>query len=377
MKEKINIFENSDLKKIRSFTQFPTKIITGVRGTGKSVVIQKDDLAKDYFNYGDYFMVFRESQVEVDAVKRDGFFDLVIQEQYPDHVFTQDGNRILIDGICVGMIGALSTIGHVRGVTFTNFGKLRYSKKTLEELEIEVENIEKFIKKKKSQVNKIFFDEFIPLTPQMSDSNRVYLFQHVCETLFRFREGVKVYLAGNLTSPNNAFLQLYNFPLTQTIEYGIKKSYSNPDSDGKRHPLAVWLNIKPSAAWKKAREKSYVGLLNLGKNDSMFSGGELEIGYREIGQIKQRRLLFNLTDGAREISLYKTLDGMELNAIARTKNKTFPTYCLNRALVNKNVSMIAKQFKDNIIEFWEHNRILYDNDLSFQIMKNIITNKRG
>lgn len=82
--------------------------------------------------------------------------------------------------------------------------------------------MEEFVKNNIEKTTTAFFDEFIPLTPKMSDDKRYHGFLHFLETVFRFRRNCMVILCGNITKPYDIFLENFNFKQPLDISYGLK-----------------------------------------------------------------------------------------------------------------------------------------------------------
>lgn len=118
---------------------------------------------------------------------------------------TTMGNKVIIDGIIVGYAVALSTYGKFRGAV----SPVGQAVKSRREQELErIEEMEEFVKNNIEKTTTAFFDEFIPLTPKMSDDKRYHGFLHFFETVFDFVAIVWLYYAATLQSRTIYFLKI-------------------------------------------------------------------------------------------------------------------------------------------------------------------------
>ena len=206
-----NSIYESQARKVFDYNQFRIKILTGVRGAGKTYPVHEHILNK-YFKKGEYFVLVRETQEEVDNMLAGAFWDsyLLDDKKYKGHQYTTMGNKVIIDGIIVGYAVALSTYGKFRGAV-SPVGQRAVKSRREQELEEQIEEMEEFVKNNIEKTTTAFFDEFIPLTPKMSDDKRYHGFLHFLETVFRFRRNCMVILCGNITKPYDIFLENFNF----------------------------------------------------------------------------------------------------------------------------------------------------------------------
>ena len=106
----------TDVRKVFDYNQFKVKVFTGVRGAGKTYPVH-EYLLNRYLNHGEFFVLVRETQEEVDNMMMGAFWDsyLLDNPKYKKHDFSTYGNKVVIDGIIVGYAVALSTYGKFRG----------------------------------------------------------------------------------------------------------------------------------------------------------------------------------------------------------------------------------------------------------------------
>ena len=374
-----NIFKNENRSKVlRDYNQFQTKILTGVRGTSKTFETQEIILNK-VLN-GKFFAFIRESQIELDLALQGGFWDnnLISKPKFNKHEYTVKGNKILVDGKVVGVGIALTTYGNFRGIAL-NFGDAIKTKKEKErikskQLEKDIEEAEELVKNNINKLEIIFFDEFEPIEPKLSNDKRYIAFLHICETLFRFRENVSVIMCANIESPYSIFLDELNFPKSKKIEYGIKKSYYK-NNLGKLKPLAVWCHLEPNENWKTARANSYVGKIQSGKDLGMFTTGLAYKGmdFISIPKGEQHYLLFNLTDGVNNLSFWRCKNDRNIYHITeRSNNTTYSTFCYDIENAVLGVKLISKATKDHIKNAFSNDCIKFENAKVFSIFINMI-----
>ena len=373
-----SIFKNIERSKtIKDFTQFQTKILTGVRGTSKTYEVQEFILNK--IKKGKFFAFLRESQIELDLALQGGFWDnnLISKDKYNKDIYEVKGNKILINGKIVGVGIALTTYGNFRGIALnlgnaikTTKEKARLKDKKLKE---EFEETEVLVKNNIDKLEVIFFDEFEPIEPKLSNEKRWKAYLHICETLFRFRENVTSFLCANLESPFSIFLDEFNFPKTKNVEYGIKKSYYKNKS-GKLKPLAVWCHLKPNEKWVYARENSYVGKLTFGKDLGMFTTGNTykDMSFNLIPKEEKHYLLFNLTDGINNLSFWRVKNRNIFHITERSNNTTYATYCFNIQNAVLGVRLIDAETKQIIKNAFSKDLIRFENPKVFSIFIELI-----
>lgn len=380
------VFRNEEAKQVLlDYNQFQTKILTSLRSGGKTYLVQDVDLLNRYFKRGRYFVYVRESQEEVDIALRSGFWDdhLISKPFYKDHEYRIFGNRIIIDDEVVGVAYALTTFCKLRG-SQGGFGKVKesISKDRRKELEEQIEVVEKFAEDAPiDRMERIFFDEFEPLKPQMKSQARLEAFLHSADTFFRFRKNVETVMCGNLENCYSPFLDAFGFGDLKQLDIGIKKSYAaEPNAKGKREPLAVWCHLKPNEAWKEARNESYVGKIVRGKEiGHMFTteGGYKGANFKKIeGKPKHRFILYNLTDGQEHLTVWGTREDVRY-ITARSDNITFPTYTFSLKLCGEGVRLLPDSYRRSILKIFESGKIEFDNARSFEIFLGMIPNKQN
>lgn len=308
-----------------------------------------------------------------------GFWDVNLQaEKMGGHVLKLDKNKIYIDDFLVGVGIAITTFCNIRGVTYKmGAEEVKMSAARRKELEQQVENYENFVKSKHADVDTIFFDEFEPLKPKLSSGDRFQGFLQVADTLFRFRDKVRVIACANLEKAFSPFLYEYGFGDVKNLKYGIKKSYTAPNMDGRIQPLAVWCHVRPSDHWKKARDESYVGKVVRGKDSGMFTTGQAYKGveFNKFDKPVHRFIIYNLTDGENDLTYWKTREGIWY-LTARTKNVRFPTYTFHLRNCNANVRLLPEGYKRQLLNAFEQNIIYFDSARSFEIFTNMIPNNQ-
>ncbi len=374
-----NIFKNENrTKTLRDYNQFQTKILTGVRGTSKTFETQEIILNK-VLN-GKFFALLRESQIELDLALQGGFWDnnLISKEKYNKHSYSVKGNRILVDDKVVGVGIALTTYGNFRGIAL-NLGNAIKTKKERErqkkrDLEEELEIAEKLVENNIDKLEIIFFDEFEPIEPKLSNEKRYLAYLHICETLFRFRENVQVIMCANIESPYSVFLDELNFPKTKKIEYGIKKSYYKNEK-GKLKPLAIWCHLEPNEKWKTARANSYVGKIQSGKDLGMFTTGLAYKGmdFISIPRNEPHYLLFNLYDGINNLSFWRCKNDKDIfHVTERSNSTTYATFCFNIEHAVLGVQLINPKTKEVIKKSFSNDCIKFESAKVFSIFINMI-----
>lgn len=376
-----NIFKNELRDRvIRDYTQFPYRVLTGVRGTSKTFPVQQA-LLDDYFDHGKFFAVMREKQAEVDEMMRGGFWDeaLISQPKYNGHVYATQGNQIIIDGIAVGIAIAMTTYGNVRGSLPSIGEKVTASRRKA--LFDYVEEAEHFVEKHLDDLRSVFFDEFIPIKPMLSQNDRKRMFLHILETLFRFREGRICYLCGNITMPSDIILEELNFKVRKEITYGIRKSYTLPTEFNRPEPLAVWYHMPPNKEWIKARANSMVGKVLRGKEErdaAMFMSGKTFAGdsFSLIeNKSVQKKELYTLTDGVAMVSVWITKDG-ELYIMQRKKKSTVPIYCTEKTYIAERVKIVPKYIIDELFDNFDCGNCRFEDARAYTIFLSLLPNKK-
>lgn len=370
-------FKNLEYESFFSYSQFPIKISTSKRGGGKTFAVQKRLLNK-YLNKGEFFVVIRESQIEIDFMLQGGFWDkyLIDDKKYSECEFTINGNEIILNGVTIGVCFALSTFGNLRGAVI-DVGK-EQTKKNFEELEKEINKVEEFTKNNTEKITSLFFDEFIPIKPKMNDQKRLNAFLHTLETIFRFRENIEIFLNGNLTKNYDIFLSEFGFADFKELTYGIKKAYTKPNKDKKIQPLAVWIHIKTNPEWEKIRDNSIVGKITREKENSMFTTGNAFLGgdFKKInGKPLPRFILFNLSDGENNLTFWKTRFNI-FYVTERTNNKTFPTYAFDLRKCGIGVKLATNIIQRILNNCIDNDLIEFDNAKSYSIFINMLPNKK-
>lgn len=374
-----NSIYESRARKVFDYNQFRIKILTGVRGAGKTYPVHEHILNK-YFKKGEYFVLVRETQEEVDNMLAGAFWDsyLLDDKKYKGHQYTTMGNKVIIDGIIVGYAVALSTYGKFRGAV-SPVGQRAVKSRREQELEEQIEEMEEFVKNNIEKTTTAFFDEFIPLTPKMSDDKRYHGFLHFLETVFRFRRNCMVILCGNITKPYDIFLENFNFKQPLDISYGIKKSYTIYKPNYPIKPLAVWCHIKPNPKWLAAREESIVGMITRGKEEDMFSTGNAYVNtdVRYItGKPDKRKAMYNLSDGERRVTFWKSLERNKYYITEPTRNN-YTTYVFDIKLCRTGNRLILKSLETAIVEIFESGLIEFENAKVFDTFVNILPTKRS
>lgn len=365
----INAYNNPIITRIlRDYNQFPNKVLTSVRGGLKTFNVQKLLLDK-YFKKGRFFGTLRETKTELESMLRGGFWDnnLISQPPYNKHKYTTIGSKIYIDGELVGVGVALKTYGNFR-VSGINVGT-KLSNKDKDELE----ETEELIRNNIQNLRTIFFDEFEPINPQMKGSERKAAFRHIADTFFRLRPNVESIFCGNMKRGSSAMLEELNFP-EEPLKYGIRKSYTRTS----KQPLAVWAHLEQNAAWNELRHKSYVGKLTEGQNDPMFSTGEATdfVDYNKTPVDPMRRfILYNIHVGGYKFTYWKTRAGI-YHITERTKNTTFANYTFNLKECRDGVRLIPKGYLENLLNFWESGKILFDKSSTYENFISILPNKK-
>ena len=380
---KDNILFGNQAKKLFDYNQFPIKIFTGVRGSGKTYPTH-EFLLNRYLYHNEFFVCVRETQEEVDNMLAGAFWDSYLLDlpQYKGHEYKCSGNKIIIDGLIVGYAVALSTYGKFRGAVSPVGGhEKRKSTKRDEELKQQIEEMEEFVGNNIERTTSAFFDEFIPLTPRLSDQKRLDGFLHFLETVFRFRKRTNVILCGNITKPYDVFLEEFNFPQPLNIQYGIQKSYTRKEEGTKIEPLAVWCHLQPNKEWLKARQNSIVGKITRGKNRDMFSSGmafiNTDVKYI-MGRPLPRRVLFNISDGDNDITLWRAIEKEDLFYVTeRTSGRSYNTYVCDIKNCRNGKRLITKYLEDQIVDGFEKGLFEFENAKVFEIFQNILPVKRN
>lgn len=369
---------NSIDELLYNYTQFANKFFTSPRGGGKTYKIQKK-LLRNYFKKGQFFAVLRESQIEVDIMMSAGFWDnnLISRKAYENHVFETLGNKIIIDGKTVGIAIALTTYGNFRGVALNLGGRSKIKEAEKAKLEAEIVEAEKFTKANLKYLSTIFFDEFEPLDPKLSGEKRYIAFKHIAETLFRLRphSQVEVIFAANVEKANNEFLSKFGFGDLKDLTYGIKKTYSAPNRQGQREPLAVWTHTKPSKEWEELRDNSYCGMLSRSDGTEIFTSGSITKGnaFKKItGRPLPRYVSFNLTDGENVLSLWSTKKGDVYYITEKSRGESYTTYCFNAKKAVRGIRLAPKNLIYSLIDIFDNDMIEFDNAKSFEIFVNIL-----
>lgn len=369
---------NSIDELLYNYTQFPNKIFTSPRGGGKTYKIQKK-LLRNYFKKGQYFAVLRESQVEVDNMMDAGFWDnnLISKKEYQEHVFETLGNKIMIDGKTIGIAIALTTYGNFRGVALNLGGRSKMREADKAKLEAEIVAAEEFTKANLKYLSTIFFDEFEPLDPKLSGEKRYIAFKHIAETLFRLRphSQVEVIFAANVEKANNEFLGKFGFGDLKDLTYGIKKTYSAPNRNGQREPLAVWTHVKPSKQWEELRDDSYCGMLSRNDGTEIFTSGSITKGnaFKKItGRPLPRYVSFNLTDGENVLSLWNTKRGDVYYITEKTRGTSYTTYCFSAKKAVRGIRLAPKNLIYSLVDIFDNDMIEFDNAKSFEIFVNLL-----
>lgn len=371
----------TDARKVFDYNQFKVKVLTGVRGAGKTYPVH-EYLLNRYLNHGEFFVLVRETQEEVDNMMMGAFWDsyLLDNPKYKKHDFSTYGNKVVIDGIIVGYAVALSTYGKFRGaVSPVGMRVTNRRTKRDEELEAQIEDMENFVANNIEKTTTAFFDEFIPLTPKMSDDKRYHGFLHFLETVFRFRRSCTVILCGNITKPYDIFLENFNFHQPLDTSYGIKKSYTLYKPNFPIKPLAVWCHIRPNSKWQNERENSIVGMITRGKEEDMFSTGNAYVNtdVRYImGKADNRKALYNFSDGERKVTFWKSLEREKYYITEPTRNN-YTTYVFDIKLCRPSNRLILDGLKNAIIDAFEQGLIEFENAKVFDTFVNILPTKRS
>lgn len=351
------------IKKLRSYTQFPFKIADSARGVGKSYSFQ--DILIDVIQANEFFTLIRESQVEINEMLSNGFWDLQLLENRHLEKWKIEtrGNFLIVNDRIVGTAVALTTYANYRQSGSVLGKKIREDEKE------NLEESENFIINNRARMKTCFFDEFEPLIPKLSDEQRGNAFLHVLENLFRMnRKGVSIYMAGNIEKANSALLNLLNFPEEKEPIFDFVKSYSLL-----RHkPLAVKIKLKPTEEWAKARQDSVVGLCIEGKDGDIFNTGAacINTSYKKI-MPRKRHILFNLNNDKMPLTIWKTIDN-KIQITPRTTNQIFNTYVFKNKEVTATAALIPKLYKEFLIKNFKENNIEFASAAIFENFKNNI-----
>lgn len=370
-------FENTEAKKVLyDYNQFSTKILTSQRGGGKTWLVQ-EKLLNRYFKNGDFFVVLRESQVEVDLMLQGGFWDdeLISKEKFCNHDYKTIGNKILIDGVIVGIAIALTTYGNFRGTVLKLGVKEVKHNERKDELEEQVNEAEKFVKKSMNKLKTIFFDEFEPISPKMSSEKRFTAYKHICETLFRFRKGVEVIMCANIENSYSVFLSEFRFNDLKDLTYGIKKSYTARGLFGDIDCLAVWIHIKANNDWIKMRDDSYVGRLSRGKDDEMFMLGGVSKGNNFIKMPNKplpRYVMFNITDGTNILTLWRVKNESKYYITEKSKGTTYKTFSFNNKVCGVGINLIPNLLAEQILNIFDNDMIEFDTSKTYSLFIEMI-----
>lgn len=371
-------FEQPNAARLLSDRRLQAYIFTGVRGSGKSWLIQRI-LLKNYFRYGDCFILLRESQEEADVVQSEGFWDseLSSQPEFAQHAYEQHANRIIIDGKVVGLVFALTTIGKARGVVASHLGKVGVSKKRAEELNIQLEEGEQFAQNNKKHLKAIFFDEFIPLTPRISDQKRFDMYMHAVETFFRMRTDFKAYLCGNITTPQNTFLQNFRFDNLDSITPGIQKSYTKFTPGYPSEALAGWCHLEPNAAWQCLRQKSFVGKVNRGSESAMFDTGAFTVDsdYPTIEDKGSRHINYILNLNSKLYAVWLCKSG-EYHVTEYDKAGKYTKYAWHDSDIKLDILLFPAHLRRFFIEHFKSNSMRFDKYSTYITIKEIINTRR-
>lgn len=382
-----NIYKNEDIVRSFSYNQFPLQVLTGPRGTGKTYPVQ--DYILNKLKKGKYFIYIRESEDELAMTLGGGFWDTDLFRNRGDFNasdFEIIGKKFLYCGRIVGMGFALSTYGKVRGNVFGNIGaidkNIAKGKKATPAEEREIEEVENFVDRNIDNVQTLFFDEFVPMTPTMKEEKRVDAIMHIMESLFRFRrKGCRAIFCGNIISQYNMLLEYFNFNTDRGITYGIHKSYTAPSRiTGKIDPLCVWVHAKPNKHWLQKRDESIVGMIMRGKDDEMFTTGNA-FGDKNINLItendkKGRVILFNITDGVNSLTFWRAVQNTG-HITERTKNTTYPNYTFDSKNISVNIQLMPKNIQKGLYEMYNYGRIKFDSIKSYKIFDELLPNRKN
>lgn len=369
-------FENVEARKcLYDFTQFQTRILTSRRGGGKTWLC--DEYLLNRYRHGKYFVAVRESQVEIDNLLAGGFWDqkLIATPEYKDLIFTTRGNKIMINGQVVGMAFALTTYNRVRG-SQAKFDKITPAHNALE---AEIKEVENFVASIEN-LETIYFDEFEPLTPTMTPEKRFETFLHMAETFFRFRPNVCVVMSANLEKAYSPFLYKFGFGDLLELTPGTRKSYTLPDSAGRRQPLAVWCHMATNPEWDRLRDNSYVGKLVRGSDKGMFTTGDAYVGknFRKAPAESKphRAILYNITDGISHLTFWKTKDKVHWYITRRTKNTMFPTFTWNIKAVGPGISLFPAELEKRLITIFNQSKIEFEDAAIYEQFINMLPAKK-
>lgn len=363
------IHDNPLIRQLFTYEQYPIRVITGVRGTGKTFPVQ-EEIIKSYLRRGEYFIYLRESKEEVNEVQGMGFWDENLTvEKYPDQYFSAKGNALTVDGITIGTMCALTVIGNVRGATLSRkLGKKNITKAEASEANLDYDALYSFAKSAGKKMTTIFFDEFIPITPKLAPVDRLALFRHAVETFSRMRRDVRIYLCGNLTTPDDPFLNALGFTDYEHREVGFRTS-KRPDGT----PKAVWLHLEPNEAWKEARKQSLVTAF--GEDKEMFETGAFKnVDYPKLEKREPRQALCHLYGNEQSVSLWKLQSG-KLYVTKHVMSK-YPTYVYETRGMTKEQKFIPQGIRDSIAFALKYKNIFFDSYATFEAFYNIIPNIR-
>lgn len=362
------IYNNPLISQIFTFEQYPIRILTGARGTGKTYPVQKR-LIEAFLRRGECFVYLRESREEIKEIGVTGFWDDALTASYSGHSFFQRGNALIIDGVTAGIMCALTTIGNVRGATLSKkLGKRNLTKAEAEELQLDYSSLLSFTSQAGEKMKNIFFDEFIPLTPKLVPADRVKLLSHSIETFARMRHDVRVYLCGNLTTPNDSILDSLGFTEYEEREVGIRTTrYPNGN------PRAVWVHAQPSNEWRERRRTSLA--YAFGADDLMFeTGGFEKADYPKLPKREPRQALYHLCGDTGRVTLWR------LKTQGLYVTKYCPSNLLHVVFTNSKVlsgqKLATRPIKDMLLRAIQTTRIYFDNYATFELFYSIIPKRR-
>ena len=160
--------------------------VVGDRGGGKSFGTLEFCI-NQYLKHGREFIYMRRYEKELDESKPTLFDALKMEGKFPDHELEVKGNRLYIDGKCMGYTVALSTSMKRKSINYSN-------------------------------VHFIIFEEFMVdgVTSRYlgSGDKEVTIFENFFETVDRLRDQTRVFFLANAFSMVNPYFVHYGIRLT-------------------------------------------------------------------------------------------------------------------------------------------------------------------
>lgn len=152
----------------------PLNFIVGARGVGKTYGFKKY-LINRFIKHGEMFIYLRQTQREIDNIAD---FWGSLPERFPKHKFKQRGKVLFIDKQRCGELHALSEYVQLKS---NEYPKVRY----------------------------IVFDEFLDDSPWMSKVEKPYALASIIDTVFRNRDGCKVFCLANAENLMNTYFEYF------------------------------------------------------------------------------------------------------------------------------------------------------------------------